>query len=41
MISSEVVNSLNESGRVTNGKLRYAVHSFLESTNIQAEEKGD
>ncbi|MCW3795979.1 hypothetical protein HF638_27265 [Paenibacillus sp. SZ31] len=41
MISSEVVNSLNECGRVTNGKLRYAVHSFLESTNIQAEEKGD
>lgn len=28
-ISSEVVNSLQESGRVTNGKLRFAVAKFL------------
>ena len=28
MISSEVVNSLSETGRVTNGKFRYAVHSI-------------
>ncbi|MDP4095928.1 KOW domain-containing RNA-binding protein [Paenibacillus sp. P96] len=41
MISSEVVNSLNESGRVTNGKLRFAVHRFLESAKFHAEEKGD
>ncbi|MDO7908327.1 KOW domain-containing RNA-binding protein [Paenibacillus sp. JX-17] len=32
MISSEVVNSLNESGRVTNGKLRHAVAMFEQST---------
>ncbi|MFB5268972.1 hypothetical protein ACE41H_19605 [Paenibacillus enshidis] len=41
MISSEVVNSLNESGRVTNGKLRFAVNRFLESAEFHAEEKGD
>ncbi|MCM3002215.1 MULTISPECIES: KOW domain-containing RNA-binding protein [Paenibacillus] len=40
-ISSEVVNSLKESGRVTNGKLRYAVMKFMKSTESQAEEKGD
>lgn len=31
VISSEVVNSLQESGRVTNGKLRHAVAKFVES----------
>lgn len=41
MISSEVVNSLKESGRVTNGKLRHVVNTFLESSEYQAEEKGD
>lgn len=41
IISSEVVNSLNESGRVTNGKLRFVVNRFLESTRFLAEEKGD
>ncbi|MBP1938357.1 KOW domain-containing RNA-binding protein [Paenibacillus sediminis] len=41
VISSEVVNSLNESGRVTNGKLRYAVTKYLQSTKTNAEEKGD
>jgi ribosomal protein L14E/L6E/L27E len=40
-ISSEVANSLNESGRVTNGKLRYAVMKFMKSTESHAEEKGD
>lgn len=40
-ISSEVVNSLNESGRVTNGKLRYSVSKFKESNLTNAEEKGD
>ncbi|MDR0271313.1 KOW domain-containing RNA-binding protein [Paenibacillus sp.] len=40
-ISSEVVNSLNESGRVTNGKLRHAVTKFMKSTETHAEEKGD
>ncbi len=28
-ISSEVVNSLRESGRVTNGKLRFALDKFM------------
>ncbi|GIO50686.1 MULTISPECIES: KOW domain-containing RNA-binding protein [Paenibacillus] len=40
-ISSEVANSLNESGRVTNGKLRFAVAKFMKSTETHAEEKGD
>lgn len=41
MISSEVVHSLQESGRVTNAKLRYAVNAYVESANINAEKKGD
>lgn len=41
MISSEVVHSLQESGRVTNAKLRYAVNAYVESANLNAEEKGD
>lgn len=39
-ISSEVVNSLNESGRVTNGKLRHAVSKFIETTANHAQ-KGE
>ncbi|MBO2945796.1 KOW domain-containing RNA-binding protein [Paenibacillus sp. F411] len=39
-ISSEVVNSLQESGRVTNGKLRFAVSRFL-SENPNADQKGE
>lgn len=41
IISSEVVHSLQESGRVTNAKLRHAVHAFVQSANPNAEEKGD
>lgn len=41
VISSEVVHSLQESGRVTNAKLRYAVLAFVKSANLNAEEKGD
>ncbi|GAA0137976.1 hypothetical protein YSY43_48170 [Paenibacillus sp. YSY-4.3] len=41
IISSEVVHSLQESGRVTNAKLRHAVHAFVKSANPNAEEKGD
>jgi len=41
MISSEVVQSLQESGRVTNGKLRHAVSVYIASANANAEEKGD
>lgn len=40
-ISNEVVNSLMENGRVTNGKLRYAVMKFRQSTESHAVEKGD
>lgn len=40
-ISSEVVNSLMENGRVTNGKLRHAVMKFRQSTELHAVEKGD
>jgi len=40
-ISSEVANSLMENGRVTNGKLRYAVMKFRQSTETNAIEKGD
>lgn len=39
-ISSEVVNSLQESGRVTNGKLRFAVSRFV-SDESKANQKGD
>lgn len=31
VVSSEVVNSLNETGRVTNGKLRFAISKFIDS----------
>lgn len=36
MISSEVVNSINEIGRVTNGKLRYAVQQFINASEVQS-----
>ncbi|NBI30373.1 KOW domain-containing RNA-binding protein [Chengkuizengella marina] len=35
-ISKEVVNSLNETSRVTNGKLRFSISRYLE--NIQPDE---
>ncbi|WP_334075694.1 KOW domain-containing RNA-binding protein [Paenibacillus sp. A14] len=41
MISSEVIHSLQESGRVTNGKLRHAVNAYMESAKPNAEEKGE
>jgi len=41
IVSSEVVHSLQESGRVTNAKLRYAVIANVESANLNAEKKGD
>lgn len=40
-ISSEVVNSLRENGRVTNGKLRFAISKFAESKQTDAQEKGE
>jgi ribosomal protein L14E/L6E/L27E len=33
-ISQEVVNSIMETGRVTNGKLRYALNKFVENQQI-------
>lgn len=41
VISREVVDSLKETGRVTNGKLRYAVNKFVEREQTEAQEKGD
>jgi large subunit ribosomal protein L14e len=35
-ISQEVVNSLLDSGRVTNGKLRFALNKFVESEQVEA-----
>jgi ribosomal protein L14E/L6E/L27E len=40
-VSSEVVNSLQETGRVTNGKLRFAITKYVESQPIEAQEKGE
>lgn len=40
-ISDEVVASLMQSGRVTNGKLRFLCQQFIETTLNNAEEKGD
>jgi len=41
IVSSEVVHSLHESGRVTNAKLRHAVIANVESANLNAKKKGD
>jgi len=40
-ISSEVVDSLRETGRVTNGKLRYAITKFVQRALTDADTKGD
>ncbi|GIP36281.1 KOW domain-containing RNA-binding protein [Paenibacillus sp. J2TS4] len=40
-ISNEVVDSLSETGRVTNGKLRYALNKFAEERQTSAHEKGE
>ncbi|MEB3103469.1 KOW motif-containing protein [Ferviditalea candida] len=40
-ISREVAESLQETGRVTNGKLRFALGKFLESVQTDAHEKGE
>ncbi|WP_379163806.1 hypothetical protein [Paenibacillus sp. sgz5001063] len=40
-ISSEIVNSLEETGRVTNGKLRFAVMKYGAPAGKSAYEKGD
>jgi large subunit ribosomal protein L14e len=40
-ISHEVVSSIQETGRVTNGKLRFAVAKFREKLQAEAHEKGE
>jgi ribosomal protein L14E/L6E/L27E len=40
-ISSEVADSLQETGRVTNGKLRFALNKFVESQQFDAQQKGE
>ena len=39
-ISSEVVDSMQENGRVTNGKLRFALNRFMDRPE-DVEEKGE
>jgi large subunit ribosomal protein L14e len=36
-VSTEVASSIQETGRVTNGKLRYALLKFLESNRAQGD----
>lgn len=40
-VSREVADSLKETGRVTNGKLRYAIGKFAESLLTEAQERGE
>lgn len=40
-LSREVVESLKETGRVTNGKLRFALNKFIEAEQADAQEKGE
>ncbi|WP_438435299.1 hypothetical protein [Gorillibacterium sp. sgz500922] len=42
-VSREVADSLNETGRVTNGKLRHAILSFRKKADLQREayERGE
>lgn len=40
-ISSEVVNSMRETGRVTNSKVRFALNRFLEQKLQDAQMKGE
>jgi large subunit ribosomal protein L14e len=40
-ISEVVVNSLQETGRVTNGKLRYALAKYAETHDTNAQPKGE
>ncbi|MEW9702618.1 hypothetical protein [Paenibacillus sp. SI8] len=40
-ISSEVESSIRETGRVTNGKLRFAIAKFVDHMQVEAHEKGE
>jgi ribosomal protein L14E/L6E/L27E len=41
MISSEVVTSLEMTGRVTNGKLRFALNHYVAHSSLDAHVKGE
>lgn len=40
-VSTEVSDSLRETGRVTNGKLRFALHNYVDNLSAEALEKGE
>jgi large subunit ribosomal protein L14e len=40
-VSREVSDSLKETGRVTNGKLRFALNKFAEAMQAEAQQKGE
>lgn len=40
-VSGEVASSIMETGRVTNGKLRFALNKFMLSVQSEAHEKGE
>ncbi|MCD1261974.1 KOW domain-containing RNA-binding protein [Paenibacillus athensensis] len=40
-ISAEVAGSIQETGRVTNAKLRFAIAKFLDHLQAEAHEKGE
>ncbi|WP_040953168.1 KOW domain-containing RNA-binding protein [Gorillibacterium massiliense] len=40
-ISREVADSLRDTGRVTNGKLRFSLNKFREDCEAEAEQKGE
>ncbi|MBB6675078.1 KOW domain-containing RNA-binding protein [Cohnella nanjingensis] len=41
IVNDEVANSLRDTGRVTNGKLRFAIGSVQRRLEAHAEEKGE
>jgi len=41
VVSSEVVESLRDSSRVTNGKLRFALYKYVDQMESEAHEKGE
>lgn len=40
-VSGEVADSIMETGRVTNGKLRFALNKYLDSVQAEAQQKGE
>lgn len=40
-IGSEVADSIAESGRVTNGKLRFVLNKFIDQLQREAQQKGE